>query len=133
MNAKTVQQLKSELLIKKQNLTSLQSQNKKIDLDQDDSLKDGIDRADVEESWFTKERMSQHWKLELIQIEFALQKMETTSFGICEECEDEIPVKRLRVRPDATLCLNCQETMEKEMGIGHRIMRPASGPSDILQ
>jgi len=29
-------------------------------------------------------------------------------FGLCEECEDEIPVERLEAVPHATLCTTCQ-------------------------
>lgn len=127
MNPKTAQLLKTELLEKKSNLNQLQAQNKKTESDQDADLKDMMDRSDAEEAWFTKERMSQHWKLELNQIETALHKIETGTFGLCEECEEEIPLKRLRARPDATLCLYCQESAEKEMG-PNRNMRPASSP-----
>ena len=125
MNLKTVTQLKSELLNKKSMIMGLQSQNKKADMEEESSLRDAVDRSDVEEAWFTKERMSQHWKFELIQIEAALNRMDKGNFGTCEECDAEIPVKRLRVRPDAILCLYCQETAEKEMG-GTRLQGPAS-------
>ena len=114
MNPKTAIQLQKELLSKKELLMNLQSSNNKTQIEEESSLKDMIDRSDVEESWFTKERMSQHWKVELIQIEMALNKIEAGTFGVCEECDEEIPVKRLRVRPDATLCLYCQEAHEKE-------------------
>lgn len=116
MNLKTVSILKKELVEKKESLQSLQVQTRKLDNDSDTELKDVIDRSDAEEAWFTKERMSQHWKLELARIDSALHRIEAGTFGICEECEDEIPLKRLRVRPDAALCLNCQETNEREVG-----------------
>jgi DnaK suppressor protein len=125
MNPKTASQLKTELLDKKTMILGLQSQNKKSDMEEESALRDAVDRSDIEEAWFTKERMSQHWKLELIQIESALNRMEKGNFGICEECDSEIPIRRLRVRPDATLCLYCQEAMEKEMG-GTRVQSPSS-------
>jgi len=116
MNQKTTSQLKKELLNKKDILVNLQNQTKKVSSEDETMVSDAADRSDVEESWFTKERMSQHWKTELNHIETALRRIETGAFGTCEECDEEIPVKRLRVRPDATLCLDCQEIMEKEMG-----------------
>jgi RNA polymerase-binding protein DksA len=116
MNPKTTSQLKKELLTKKDALISLHVQNTKAASDDETLLTDSADRSDVEEAWFTKERMSQHWKTELTHIETALRRIAVGSFGICEECDDEIPLKRLRVRPDASLCLDCQEVMEKEMG-----------------
>ena len=126
MNTKTALQLKNELITKKAILLNLQNQTAKQNSDDDASLTDMMDRSEIEESWFAKERMSQHWKTELKQISLALHKIEAGSFGICEECDDEIPVKRLRVRPDASLCLNCQETMEKEMSTIR-----AAGPNSV--
>jgi DnaK suppressor protein len=129
MNPKTALQLKKELVTKQSELLNLQKLTKKADHEAESELKDVVDRSDAEEAWFTKERMSQHWKYELIQIHTALQKIEQGTFGVCEECDSEIPVKRLRVRPDAALCLNCQESMERELGPAQRLVRPASGPA----
>ena len=50
------------------------------------------------------------------RINLALNRIEAGTFGICADCEEEIPLKRLSVRPDAALCLNCQETNEREVG-----------------
>lgn len=137
MNSKTVTQLKNELISKKQALTQLQHSNNQQQTEEERDLKDLVDRSDAEEAWFNKERMNQHWKHELIQIDNALHRIESGTFGICEECESEIPVKRLRVRPDATLCLNCQEALEKELGprrgpvTGTSIIRD-SDPSHLI-
>jgi RNA polymerase-binding protein DksA len=127
MNSKTALLLKKELISKKTHLADLHRAQTRVEADADELPKDAIDRSEIEESWFAKERMSQHWKLELKQIETALFKIDQGTFGECEECGDEIPIKRLRVRPDAAYCLNCQETAEKEMG-SVRINRPKPAP-----
>lgn len=131
MNPKTVLQLKKELVNKQKELLNLQKLNQKIEGEPESELKDMADKSDAEEAWFTKERMSQHWKQELTQISTALLKMDQGTFGVCEECDSEIPVKRLRVRPDAALCLYCQESMEKELGPTQRLIRPASSPAPV--
>lgn len=51
---------------------------------------------------------------ELLAVEKALAKMATGSFGICEECGDEIPSKRLMVLPEARLCAHCQTFEERQ-------------------
>lgn len=51
---------------------------------------------------------------ELLAIERALAKMATGSFGICEECGEEIPSKRLLVLPEARLCAHCQAFEERQ-------------------
>lgn len=124
MNPKTLQLLKRELIDKKTSLNSLQNQTIKADAESEPELKDMVDRSDAEEAWFSKERMTQHWKMELARIEHALQRMDSGTFGICEECEEEIPLKRLKVRPDAALCLNCQESSEREAG---QVQKMSSG------
>src|SRR3972149_1635517 len=56
-------------------------------------------------------------KASLMAIEEALEKMEEGTYGICEECEDEIPPGRLKVMPLAKLCLMCQSRLEMEMNL----------------
>ena len=51
---------------------------------------------------------------ELIQrIDGALQKIENGTYGICDRCEKHINYDRLRAIPYATLCIDCQETLER--------------------
>lgn len=41
-------------------------------------------------------------------IVLALQRIESGSFGICENCGKQIEVDRLKVNPTAKLCVSCQ-------------------------
>jgi DnaK suppressor protein len=45
-------------------------------------------------------------------VENALQRVEHGSYGLCEECGDEIPVARLVAVPTAVLCVDCQRLRE---------------------
>ncbi len=49
----------------------------------------------------------------LRQIDEALIRIEDDEYGICEECEEEIPIGRLKVMPFARFCVRCQSDMEK--------------------
>jgi DnaK suppressor protein len=54
------------------------------------------------------------------KIKQALEKIDNGTFGVCEECGEEISLKRLRARPMATLCIDCkheQETLERKNGL----------------
>jgi DnaK suppressor protein len=53
---------------------------------------------------------------ELRQIEHVLQRAASNLYGICERCGNEIPPRRLRVVPAATLCVECQATDESQRG-----------------
>ncbi len=46
-------------------------------------------------------------------VEAALRLIEKGKYGTCERCGKEIPTERLEVRPDATLCVQCQIEVEK--------------------
>lgn len=46
------------------------------------------------------------------KIDRALGKIEEGSFGLCEQCEEELAVNRLKARPVATLCIACKEEQE---------------------
>jgi DnaK suppressor protein len=46
-------------------------------------------------------------------IDEALARLEEGEYGVCEECEEEIPLGRLKVMPFARLCVKCKADLEK--------------------
>src|ERR687896_422455 len=50
----------------------------------------------------------------LLAIDEALQRIKDKTYGICEACEGEIQLGRLKVLPFTRLCVKCQEENEKE-------------------
>ena len=44
---------------------------------------------------------------EIASIRRALDRIEDGSYGTCANCGDEISDKRLEVRPEAALCIDC--------------------------
>lgn len=50
----------------------------------------------------------------IVKIRNALERLEEGTFGICEECGEEIPLKRLKARPVTTLCIECKKEQEAE-------------------
>jgi DnaK suppressor protein len=47
----------------------------------------------------------------------ALKKINNGCYGICENCEEEIPINRLKAIPDARNCLSCQKTLEEDNSV----------------
>lgn len=66
--------------------------------------------------------MDQHFMLSLKerernllkQIDDALARLAADKYGICEECGEEIPLRRLQVRPMTTLCIACKTLQEED-------------------
>jgi DnaK suppressor protein len=76
-------------------------------------LPDEMDLASSEYLQSFTFRLRGREKAFLDKIERALRKIEDGSFGVCEECAEEIAVKRLEARPETTLCIRCKEDQER--------------------
>ena len=57
--------------------------------------------------------MAEGDRAKLRNIEAALEMMENNTYGVCEECGDSIPVKRLLAWPTARYCVPCKEKIER--------------------
>jgi DnaK suppressor protein len=105
---KTLLETKREEILKR----AKQTLNDDMTLDTND-LPDEMDLASSEYLQSFTFRLRGREKSFLDKIERALQKIEEGTFGACEECEEEIQVKRLEARPETTLCIRCKEDQER--------------------
>lgn len=53
----------------------------------------------------------------IIEIDYALEKIETGEYGFCEECGESILGKRLSIFPTARFCIQHQEELERKKKI----------------
>ena len=51
---------------------------------------------------------------DIVQVDRALDRLANGSYGLCEDCHQSIPPKRLEARPTATLCVTCQGKRETQ-------------------
>ena len=50
----------------------------------------------------------------LVEINEALERIDSGHFNECEECHKEIGLRRLTVQPWAKLCVSCKRKLEEE-------------------
>lgn len=86
--------------------------NEDMTLDVDD-LPDEMDLASSEYLQSFQFRLRGREKTFLKKIDLALAKIDAGTFGVCEECEEPISVKRLEARPETGLCIRCKEDQER--------------------
>ena len=55
----------------------------------------------------------QNENVRLQDIEEALERIQEDRFGLCEECDQEIALERLRAIPYAPLCMTCKRRQEE--------------------
>ena len=80
----------------------------------DGTFPDPVDRAMTEANTSIELRTRDRERKLISKIEKAIKKTEDGTYGVCEVCDDEITEERLLVRPETTLCINCNEEQEKE-------------------
>ena len=88
-------------------------------------LRSGTDKPDLEPSGDIYDQASSERDRELglllgdrereklRNIDEALERIVDGEYGVCEECEEEIPLGRLKVLPFARYCVRCKADIEK--------------------
>ena len=79
-----------------------------------DNLPDPSDRATLESDRNFTLRIRDRERKLIGKIKEALERIETGTYGICEECGEEISEARLKARPVTTLCIDCKKRQENE-------------------
>jgi DnaK suppressor protein len=79
-----------------------------------DTFPDPTDRANLETDRNFLLRIRDRERKLILKIKEALARIDDGTFGICEECGEEISEDRLKARPVTTLCIQCKTKAEEE-------------------
>jgi len=137
MNAKRLQFFKGLLQAKIAELSSDQQKTLAEMTLTDERLADITDLASFQSDRNFELRIRDRERKLIAKIHEAIQKIDDGTYGICENCDEEISEKRLIARPVTTLCIQCkteQEKTEKLKGPwGGQTMRFNSSESPFTQ
>jgi DnaK suppressor protein len=75
---------------------------------------DILDRAVYEGQRAFAFRIRERERFLIWKIKDALHRIEEGTYGICEECGEDIPIARLKARPVTNYCLDCKTRMEAQ-------------------
>jgi DnaK suppressor protein len=81
-----------------------------VDLDQPIGR---LSRMDAMQQQKMVQAQRERIKLRLGQVRGALASFERDEYGDCRGCEEPIAYKRLKARPEATLCIECRSQAEQ--------------------
>jgi len=123
MNKKLLQKLKRKLEqekeVFKKELRSFAKEDKKLKGDWDTRFPkwDGSEvgsaalekAADEVEEYSTLLPIEYNLELKLKNIDLALEKIKKGAYGMCEKCGRKIDEKRLKIYPEARICLKCKK------------------------
>lgn len=85
--------------------------------DNNEMFADPADRATLESDRAFTLRIRDRERKLIKKIQDAMQRMENGTFGVCEECGDDIGIARLKARPVTRLCINCKSKQEEDEGL----------------
>jgi DnaK suppressor protein len=82
--------------------------------DHTDNYPDPTDRASAESDRSFELRIRDRERKLLSKIKEAIERIDNGSYGICDDCGDDIAVERLEARPVTTYCIDCKTRQEQE-------------------
>jgi len=113
LTCEQIKELKNRLLKRKEEI--LADIQKRLEVVNNNFIDSG-DVADLSVEEIEKQfaiRIADREAKLLKKIEEALKKIEEGTYGICESCGKPIGYERLKLRPVASLCIECKKKEEK--------------------
>ncbi|MBL7031762.1 MAG: RNA polymerase-binding protein DksA [Nitrospira sp.] len=111
--SKVIQHIKQDLLSQRTSLLK-EAEETLNTLPGEINFPDMGDQATAETDRNFILRLRDRERMLLKKIEETIERIDSTDFGICEECGNEIGTKRLEARPVTTYCIDCKTRQEEE-------------------
>ena len=118
MKKELLEEFRSHLTQKLENLLRDAGKTVSEMTDQKDNFPDPTDRASVESDRNFELRIRDRERKLISKIRETLERIDDEEFGVCEVCGEDISLQRLRARPETTLCIECKTEQERKEKIG---------------
>jgi DnaK suppressor protein len=110
---KLIQDIKQSLLAQRETLLK-EAEETLNTLPSELNFPDMGDQATAETDRNFILRLRDRERMLLKKIEETIERIDSAEYGICQECGNEIGIKRLQARPVTTLCIDCKTRQEEE-------------------
>jgi len=100
--------IRNEIEVLKEDIASYEQLTKPIP---PDSSIGRLTRMDAINSKSINEEALRKAKSSLLKLERALKMLDDPDFGLCRECEEPIPFRRIMVMPGTEFCVECAEKL----------------------
>jgi len=106
---------KQIILLKKQLLEGVSSSQFLLKELLCESSSDDTDYAEISSDSHNMSAITNNQIKEIKEIDIALKKIENKTYGICNMCDEEIGIKRLKAKPHAVYCVHCRPVYEQSL------------------
>lgn len=110
---KKILKIKKDLLAQREALLK-EAEEALSNLPGEGNFPDMGDQATAETDRNFMLRLRDRERLLLKKIDEAIERIDNSTYGVCETCGNKIDIKRLEARPVTTLCIECKTIQEKE-------------------
>ena len=126
MSARTIETMKDDLQRRRRTIleTSRQAEAEIEALRAAERVPEFEEGAQSEHEQFTLSRLTETQRLEILQIDAALARLEAGEYGVCRDCGGDIDPRRLAALPYALLCTECASHRERAPGGGAAVEEP---------
>jgi DnaK suppressor protein len=111
--AKVIEHIKQDLLSQRNSLLK-EAEETLSSLPGEINFPDMGDQATAETDRNFILRLRDRERMLLKKIEETIERLDSPDYGTCEECGNEIGIKRLEARPVTTYCIDCKTRQEEE-------------------
>jgi len=101
--------IESEINLLTDEITNIQDSLKPI---KKDCSLDSIDHKMLKQDQNISIQRLEESKRRLNRLKHAYLKVDTKEYGICKECEEDIPIERLKLIPESEYCVACMNELE---------------------
>jgi DnaK suppressor protein len=110
---KQIEELKQILIDRQKTIeNNIEDSKDNISKLKDMDCKDELDFAEASSDSFTSEIIAVQQASELQEIKVALKAIEDGTYGVCQMCDEDIGIGRLKAKPFAKYCTPCREIYE---------------------
>lgn len=108
-----IQEIKQSLMAQKDSLLK-EAEETLNSLPTELNFPDMGDQATAETDRNFMLRLRDRERMLLRKIEETIERIDSGEYGMCQECGNEIGIKRLQARPVTTFCIDCKTRQEEE-------------------
>ncbi len=111
MKEKEKEELRTELESQRQQITNDVSRHGAIGKGVG-VIADETERADKIAENMVEHQLGYSESKLLEKIEYAIERLDKGTYGICDGCKTDINIERLKAKPSVSLCIECQTKKE---------------------
>lgn len=106
-----IKKIEQSLVEQKRKLITKTSEEQNVEIDTDGDEFDEIQGNLLIEM---RNQLNTRNAQKILQIDEALKRIEDMTYGLCQDCGEDIPEKRLMFNPYVATCVDCAEDRELE-------------------